>query len=576
MTNLEHLEDEEVLGTSGSDAIFSRASGGVIDGGGGEDRVHLERQSYTGFLSLDMSLAATSDGYEMEDGTVIKNTERLYHFYAGSGGSFVNGSSTTKAGWYVGGSGSDTFIGGSDGDLFRVGTNDAVFANGGRDYIEVRGSGFTVDGGSGIDTLRIVGAATFGVNSITNIENITVADGATSFDWASGAGERISFNNLFNAPGTLPPNGQGIVVKVSSVTPKNGEEVIGSGVNILGSGLNDRIAGGAGDDHIDGGRGDDALNGGEGSDRLDGGSGGDRLFGEGGNDFLYSKNPDGYDIVLDGGTGYDFAWIERTHETLGYVVDVSSTSATIDSLGMHIRNLEEFIIEGGSGDDSVKTGDGDDKLYGNAGSDTLSGGAGSDYLDGGIDADMLIGGIGDDTFVVDNLGDVVFEAIGGGIDTVISSVSFALQGTNVENLTLTGSAYSARGSVGDNHLIGNDLNNLIDPGWGSDFMVGGGGADSFVFEGIGLGDQNVIGDFESGIDKIYLESAAFAGSMEYGAPSSDHFVVGTAATQVFGQFIFDTSTGTLYWDPDGTGADAAVEIVTVDGAALSANDLFAY
>ena len=49
------------------------------------------------------------------------------------------------------------------------------------------------------------------------------------------------------------------------------------------------------------------------------------------------------------------------------------------------------------------------------------------------------GGAGNDTYVVDSAGDVVTEAAGEGTDTVQSSVSYTL-GTNVENLTLTGTA----------------------------------------------------------------------------------------------------------------------------------------
>ena len=51
----------------------------------------------------------------------------------------------------------------------------------------------------------------------------------------------------------------------------------------------------------------------------------------------------------------------------------------------------------------------------------------------------MIGGAGNDTYIVDNAGDVVTEALNEGTDTVQSSVSYTL-GANVENLTLTGSA----------------------------------------------------------------------------------------------------------------------------------------
>ena len=51
----------------------------------------------------------------------------------------------------------------------------------------------------------------------------------------------------------------------------------------------------------------------------------------------------------------------------------------------------------------------------------------------------MVGGAGNDTYVVDNAGDVVTEAAGEGTDTVQSSIDYTL-GANVENLTLTGAA----------------------------------------------------------------------------------------------------------------------------------------
>jgi hypothetical protein len=37
-------------------------------------------------------------------------------------------------------------------------------------------------------------------------------------------------------------------------------------------------------------------------------------------------------------------------------------------------------------------------------------------------------------------------------------------------------------------------------------------------------------------------------------------VLGAAATQAFGQFLYNTATGQLAWDADGTGVGAAVNI----------------
>ena len=52
---------------------------------------------------------------------------------------------------------------------------------------------------------------------------------------------------------------------------------------------------------------------------------------------------------------------------------------------------------------------GHDQLLGLSGNDTLAGGAGNDVLNGGTGADLLKGGLGNDSYVVDNAGDVVDE-----------------------------------------------------------------------------------------------------------------------------------------------------------------------
>ena len=82
--------------------------------------------------------------------------------------------------------------------------------------------------------------------------------------------------------------------------------------------------------------------------------------------------------------------------------------------------------------------EGDDTLTGSSKDDILRGYAGKDLLDGGGGADELYGGDGDDTYVVDNTGDVVKELKGQGTDSVTASVDFGLSAF-VENLTLSGS-----------------------------------------------------------------------------------------------------------------------------------------
>ena len=386
----------------GGDSIFSYDAD-YIDGGAGSDMAHIRRENTTAFFTIDISTAvAVATAQEIGDTTVLVNVERVA-FYAGSGGSLIFGSSTLN-GSYFGGAGVDEFHGGAVQDRFgKIGTGDSVYAGGGNDFIEVVSSfggpaaaPLLIDGGTGTDTLRILGPATFGLGSIVGVENIQVVRGSLQFDQISGDGDRFDFSHVFDplAPGTNSL--AGLTIVASETTPVGGTAVTPGGtdgLNILGSSYADTITGSGGDDFINGGRGNDIIRGGEGSDRLVGSSGLDQLFGDGGDDFFFSKNPDGQDALLDGGTGFDFAWIERTGNTTGYTLDVSNpATVAVDSDGMQVVRIETFLIEGGSAGDTISTGAGDDTLLGNGGDDVLNGGDGSDELMGGADNDTLDGG----------------------------------------------------------------------------------------------------------------------------------------------------------------------------------------
>ena len=76
---------------------------------------------------------------------------------------------------------------------------------------------------------------------------------------------------------------------------------------------------------------------------------------------------------------------------------------------------------------------------------------------------MMVGAAGNDTYVVDNAGDVVSETstLSTEIDTVQSGVGYTL-GANLENLTLTGGAViNGRGNALSNTLTGNSANNTL-------------------------------------------------------------------------------------------------------------------
>jgi Ca2+-binding RTX toxin-like protein len=258
---------------------------------------------------------------------------------------------------------------------------------------------------------------------------------------------------------------------------------------------------------------------------------------------------------------------------------------------------------GTAGNDSLTGTAYADSLNGLGGNDTLSGGAGNDRLDGGSGADTLLGGAGNDSYVVDNASDKVFETTtatsktdAGGVDTVEASVSWTL-GNFLENLTLTGgAALNGTGNALANVLTGNDGANtlsglagndvlfggasadLLIGGAGNDVLTGGAGADVFRFESAlsASGNLDSITDFQSGQDVIQLENAVFKKLMATGPLAAANFVASASGTALDSNdyLLFNTTTGALSYDADGSGKGAAIQFATLVGVhALSAGDL---
>lgn len=218
------------------------------------------------------------------------------------------------------------------------------------------------------------------------------------------------------------------------------------------------------DDTLSGAGGNDTLNGGGGDDILDGGAGADAMTGGAGDDTYYVDDP-GDTVDETGGDGVDRVF-STVSFTLGAGVEnlTLTGSANINGMGNGLAN----IIIGNDGNNVLTGGDGADRLFGGAGADDLVGGVGADFLDGGLGADDMAGGAGDDIYIVDDVGDIVTELAGGGIDRIRASVQFAL-GDFQEHLQLIGSA--------DINGIGNELANQIDGNSGANSIFAGDGAD---------------------------------------------------------------------------------------------------
>ncbi len=142
--------------------------------------------------------------------------------------------------------------------------------------------------------------------------------------------------------------------------------------------------------------------------------------------------------------------------------------------------------------------------------------------------------------------------------------------------TVTGGALRDEllGNGGADRLFGGRGVDLLDGGAGRDRLTGGAGADDFQFTtALGAGNVDRITDFNRAAgDMISLSADIFTAVPSDGVTAAA-FHIGSVATTADQRILYDKASGKLYYDSDGTGADAAVLFAVLDvGTSLRASD----
>lgn len=84
------------------------------------------------------------------------------------------------------------------------------------------------------------------------------------------------------------------------------------------------------------------------------------------------------------------------------------------------------------------------------------------------------GGLGNDTYYVDNVGDLVIENVNSGVDSLYACSRCTTLSDNIENLMLTGvAAINGTGNTLNNQLVGNTESNTLNGCEGDDLLDGG-------------------------------------------------------------------------------------------------------
>ncbi|GAB3433672.1 VCBS domain-containing protein [Massilia solisilvae] len=349
-----------------------------------------------------------------------------------------------------------------------------------------------------VDDLTLTGSADIDGTGNSRANVITGNSGANVLNGMAGA------DTLIGGAG----NDTYVVDNVGDVVienPGEGTDTVQSSVNYtLTANVENLVLSGSGSIYGTGNALDNVITGNSGSNVLSGMDGNDTLVGNAGNDTLDGGT--GADN-MQGGTGDDTYVVDSTGdvvtEAAGAGTDTVRSSISY-TLGDNLENLTLLGTDSLDGRGNTL----DNVILGNSGSNQLFGDAGNDTLNGGAGADHMEGGLGDDTYVVDDAGDLVVEAAGAGTDVVQSSISYTLT-DNVENLKLTGAANidgtgnelnnTITGNTGANALAGGSGDDLLDGGAGADTLTGGTGNDTYVVDNAG---DTVVENAGEGLDTV--------------------------------------------------------------------------
>ncbi|MBD2527690.1 calcium-binding protein, partial [Nostoc sp. FACHB-133] len=154
------------------------------------------------------------------------------------------------------------------------------------------------------------------------------------------------------------------------------------------------------------------------------------------------------------------------------------------------KNIERLDIRGTAYNDNI---------LGNSGNDTIYGGSGGN--------DTIDGGAGNDILTASDLGNTI--------------------------------------------LYGGFGNDILTGGFGNDTLYGGDGIDTFAFYSYYEGLDRIY-DFNATSEVIQVSANGFGGGLSPGVLLASQFRIGTSATTSSQRFIYDSTTGGLFFDQDGS------------------------
>lgn len=379
-------------------------------------------------------------------------------------------------------------------------------------------------------------------------------DGANNFALPNLAGRTIvGTDNAAGSPATGTIFGDATIAITSAMIPS---------LNLNGTPDADTLFGGDSADTLNGQNSDDRLTGNGGADQLNGGAGNDTAS--------YQFNT---------GAVYAELNINLTFETALTAGTVLASTARVSQDNLNaIENVTGSAfgdrIYGDGLDNVITPGAGNDIVYAEGGIDTLdyASAAGAVFADIAastiLETGLTMGTVSAGTALLSTDYTFGFENLNG------SAFGDRLYGTAAVNvINGNNGADYIYGGAGADILNGGIGDDLIIGEAGADVMTGGTGADRFFFSTPTEAAIDSITDFTAGSDQLWFLRSAIG----LGPAAPLNLVVNGAAGTADGTFLYNSASGLLSFDADGSSAGAAVGVANIGtGLALTVADIVLY
>ncbi|KAB0264475.1 M10 family metallopeptidase C-terminal domain-containing protein [Microvirga brassicacearum] len=331
---------------------------------------------------------------------------------------------------------------------------------------------------------------------------------------------------------------------------------------------------GLGDDTFLGGGGNNWVLGGGGDDVITAGSGfTGAIFSGARADYNVVKNPDGTLTVTSTADGVDQlkgVRLGRFSDGTFALVNTAPDNITLSKNAAAADTMVGSVVASLAGDDA----DGDAityQLVGNAGGIFTLNGANlilSTRLDFQPKPEHTITIKATDPWGGETLKTFTITVTAASVPPVVGApaVPLVLTGTSRADV-LRGESLNdiLYGLAANDRLFGEAGNDRLFGGTGKDILSGGAGNDIFVFDTRPNKKTNLdrIVDFSVAEDTIHLSKKVFKKITKKGVLTKSAFWSGDKAHDANDRVIYNKKTGALFYDSDGSGQTAAVQIATL-------------